>query len=191
MTPALRRSAINWRMLAGIPIAAAVVHILATLIATSDTSNAAYRRLLPKLGVNKMQVLTPVVHGQQPLPFLGAEARYAMCRFDTSKGPVKVSAVLPEIGWTMGIYRPDGTTVYLASAAPGKSNEVSVTIIQSEDRFLGLGNVGHKDVLQRESRLSITARDGVIVVRAPDKGFAYRAETEQVLSRAGCSSAAY
>ena len=102
-----------------------------------------------------------------------------------------VSAVLPEIGWTMGIYRPDGTTVYLASAAAGKSNEVSVTIIQSEDRFLGLGNVGHKDVLQRESRLSITARDGVIVVRAPDKGFAYRAETEQVLSRAGCSSAAY
>lgn len=188
---ALRRRAINWRMLAGIPIAAAVVHILATLMAMGDTSNAAYRRLLPKLEANKMQVLAPVVHGQQPLPFLSADARYAMCRFDTSKGPVRVSAVLPDIGWTLGIYRPDGTTVYLASAAPGKSNEISATIIQSDDRFLGLGNVGRKDAVLRESRLSITARDGVIVVRAPDKGLAYRTETEQVLARAVCSSASY
>ena len=189
--PALRQGAINWRMIAAIPVAAAAVNILATFIAMGDTSNTAYSRLAPKLDVNKMQLLAPVVHGQQPIPFLGADARYAMCRFDTSKGPVTVSAVLPDIGWTLGIYRPDGTTAYLATSAPGKTNDVSVTSVQSEDRFLGLVNAGRKEPVQRESRLSITARDGVIVVRAPDKGLAYRTEIEKVLARAQCSAAPY
>jgi uncharacterized membrane protein len=177
--------------LMSIPLAAAAVHIVAALMAMNDTANSAYRRLSPGLELHKMVMLQPVTKGHQPIPYMTADARYAMCRFDTSKGPVSVNAVLPDLGWTLGIYRPNGATVYFATAAPGKLNDVSITIVPSEDKFLGLPSLTKKDRAAPESRFSITAREGLIVVRAPEKGLAYRAETEKDLARAACSAHAY
>lgn len=174
-----------------VPVAAAVVHILATLHAMNDTSSSAYRRLAPGLDLNTMKILPAVEHGRQPIPFMTADARYALCRFDTSKGPVTVNAVLPDLGWTLGIYRPNGATAYFATAAPGKLNDISLTIVPSDDRFLGLGSSTRKEPALPESRLSIAAREGLIVVRAPEKGTAYRAEADIDLARARCSAQSY
>ena len=191
MRKRLRVSRINGFALLAIPIAAAVVHIVATLLAMNDTGNSAYHRLAPSLDVNKMKILAPVGQGHQPIPLMTGDARYAICRFDTSKGPVTVTAVLPDLGWTIGVYRTNGATVYFATAAPGKLNDIAVTIVPSDDRFLGLANAARKDPAIAESRLSIAAREGLIVVRAPEKGLAYRAETDKDLARAQCSAQAY
>ena len=189
--------AMNWRYLAALPFAAIAIHIVTTLIAMGDTSRSAYHRLAPALGLNVMQMLKPIGPGHQPLPFMSPDARYAMCRFDTSKGPVAVSAVLPDQGWNLGVYRADGTSAYFAAAAPGKNTDVALTIVPVEDRFLGL---------TREARLEanavqvpsaaqpaflVAAREGLVVVRAPDKGLAYRTEVEAVLAKAGCTAKTY
>ena len=191
MKLALKSPRIKWMSLAALPVATGVVHIIATLLAMNTTAGSAYRRLVPGLELNSMKILPPVSQGHQPAPFMTTDARYAMCRFDTAKGPVTVSAVLPDLGWTMGIYRPDGATAYFATAAPGKLNDISVTIVPSDDRFIGLSASERKDAAVPESRLSIAAREGLIVVRAPEKGLAYRAETEKDLARAACSAKAY
>lgn len=186
-----RRPRFNLQALLAIPVAAAALHIIATLFAMNDTANSAYHRLAPSLEINKMKVIAPVAQGHQPVPFMTADARYAMCRFDTSKGPVLVNAVLPDLGWTLGIYRPNGATAYFATAAPGKINDIAVTIVPSDDRFLGLAKSGRKDTGLPESRLSIAAREGLIVVRAPEKGLAYQAETAKDLARAACAAQSY
>ena len=126
------------------------------------------------------------------LPFLTTDARYSLCRFSTAKGPMTVTAVLPDLGWTLGIYHPDGTTAYFAAAASGHPTNVVLKIVPGDDRFLGLSAqaIG-KATPQNVAQLNITARDGLIVVRAPDKGAPYRPGDEVVLSKASCVAEAF
>ena len=187
----------NWRYALAIPFAALAIHIVTTLISMTDTSRSAYRRLTPGLGANVMKMLEPIGPGHQPIPFMSSDARYAMCRFDTAKGPVAVSAVLPDQGWNLGIYRADGSSAYFAAAAPGKTTDVVLTIVPVEDRFLGLTKEARLEATQTQSpaqaqpALLVTAREGLIVVRGPDKGLSYRAETEAILARAACTAKSY
>ena len=109
--------AFEWRYLLLLPVAAAIVHLIATFMAMSDTRNSAYQRLSAALPLNTMKLLPAVVPGQQSLPFLSPDARYAMCRYSSAKGPIDVKAVLPDLGWTLGVYSVDGTTAYFAAGA--------------------------------------------------------------------------
>ena len=182
----------QWRYLLLLPLASAIVHLIATFMAMSDTRHSAFALLADKLPLNKMTVLPPVTPGQQPLPYLSSDARYSMCRFSTAKGPMTVSSVLPDIGWTIGIYRPDGTTAYFAAAAAGHPTSISLTIVPGEDRFLGLSQqaIG-KAAPQQAPQLIVSAREGLVVVRAPDKGAAYSQGDDAALSRSSCVASSF
>jgi uncharacterized membrane protein len=186
-----RERPMMWRYWAAIPIAIVVVHIVTSVLAMSDTSQSAYRRLGPQLPINKMELLSQVGPGHQPLPYMAPDFRYAACRFDASKGPVGVSAVLPDAGWSLAIYRPDGSSAYFATTQAGKSTDIAVTIVPSEDRFFGVPKGAPGTGPAIEPRLSVTAREGLIVFRAPDKGLSYGAEAEAGLAHASCTVQAY
>lgn len=187
-----RESPMIWRYWLAVPAAVAVVHIVTTLWATADTSKSAYRQLAPQLPVNKMQVMAPVEPGRQYLPFMAPDFRYAICRFDASKGPVNLSMRLPDLGWSAAVYRADGSSAYFATTQPGRITDVSVTIVPSEDRFFGIAKApAHGSGAAAEPRLSVTAREGLIVVRAPDKGLSYKADMDAGLARASCTPQAY
>ena len=66
-------------------VAVAILHILATLAAPHFASAPAVARLAEALPLNSMKVLPPVGRSSQPVPYLAPDARYAMCRFDTTK----------------------------------------------------------------------------------------------------------
>ena len=178
------------RNLALIPVGAAVVHLAATFAAMTDTRFSAYARL-SSLPANTMTPLPAITPGRQPLPFLSADARYSICRFESKNGPITVHAVLPDAGWTLGIYQSDGTSAYFATAATGKPAAISLTIIPGEDRFLGLTPQALGGVASSEAPQTVTAKKGLIVVRAPDKGPSYTTEAGQGLAGASCSQKAY
>ncbi|MGQ0456656.1 MAG: DUF1254 domain-containing protein [Hyphomicrobium sp.] len=173
------------------PIAAAIAHILATFAAVGDTQAAAFARLTALLKTNAMTVLDPVAPNRQPLPFLSPDARYAMCLFTTGPGPVRVEATLPDAGWTLGVFRQDGSSAYFAAAAPGRETAISLTIIPDDDRFLGMTPQALGQSIDVALKLTVAARDGVVVLRAPDGGAATRAAAEPYLAKASCASAAY
>ena len=191
MRPRAENRLMNWRVLAAIPAAAGVVHIAATLIGMNDTANSAYTLLKPTLPVNKMAVLPPITPGHQPLPFLSPDARYAICHFDTANGPVAVNAKLPDHGWTLGIINPDGSSAYFAAASPGRATAITLTIVPADDRFMGLTPEAKGIINAGQAPLSVAAREGLIVVRAPDRGMAYRAESEEGLAQASCGPKSY
>ena len=180
-------SRINWRFLIILPVAAGIVHLFATFIAMADTRGSAYTRLKASLPANQMTMLQPITPGHQPLPFLGPDARYSICRFETKLGPVAVRAVLPDSGWTLGIYRADGSSVYFAAASPGRVTNIALSIVPADDRFLGLTPQALGKPAANAPDLSVAAKRGLVVVRAPDKGQAYAGEIEAVLAKAGCS----
>ena len=182
---------ITWRALAMVPVGAAIVHLVATFVAMADSRNSAYTHLKKSLPVNKMQLLDQVAPGHQPLPYLSSDARYSVCRFDTKLGPVAVRAILPDIGWTLGIYNPDGSNAYFATTAAGQPSTIVLSIVPNDNRFLGLTPQALGKVATADPQLVVSAKRGLIVVRAPDKGQVYRAEAEAGLTKASCTQAAY
>lgn len=187
---------LTWHYVAAAVITVGILHICSVFAAPEMATATAYHRLEATLPVNKMVVLPPVTPSTQPLPFLTADGRYAMCRFQTSKGPVAITAVLPERGWTLALHSPDGENFYTATAQPGSRTEISLLLVPTEERFLDLGlELGNAPATHQEPQegeaLKLPAREGVVVLRAPDRGMAYRARMEGLLKRAECSQKSF
>ncbi len=178
----------NWQLIIAAPIAAGILHICATLAAPYLTAASAFSRLAPALPVNKMQVLHPISPGTEPLPFLSPHARYAMCRFDSSGGPVSVTATLPpDPGWMLAVISPQGDNVYAAASTPGRETPITLVLVPSENHFLGVTPEARGIARDAQPPAVIAATRGIVVVRGPDKGIAYRGEVERDLRKAACS----
>lgn len=172
-------------------LAATILHVLTTLAAPRLAPAPAYSRLAGALPANSMQVLPPIAPGMQPLPFMGADARYAICRFDATRGAVTITASLLGAGWSLSLYSEKGDSIYTSVAQPGRRTDVNLQISTVDDRFTGLTpEASGLDVTRDNSSLSISAKRGLAVLRAPDQGLAYGALNEVALKRSACTAAA-
>ena len=175
------------RMLAAAACAMAVLHILATLAAPQFAPARAFNRLTAGVPVHKMTLLAPVTPASQKLPFMSADALYAVCPFDTKSGQIAVTAKLPAPGWALALYTPEGENFYVAVAQPGRATDVSVLLIAADDRFLGLTPQARGLSPRDAAQLKLPADKGFALVRAPDLGQAYRQQTLAALREARCS----
>jgi len=179
----------NWQLILAAPVGAGILHICATLAAPYLTADSAYARLAPALPVNKMQVLGEITPGSEPLPFLSPDARYALCRFDTSAGPVTVTATLPpDPGWMLAVMSPQGDNLYASASTPGRTTPIALALVPSEDHFLGVTPEARGITRDADPPVALAAKHGIIVVHAPDRGISYRRDTEASLRLARCSA---
>jgi uncharacterized membrane protein len=175
----------RWTFLLGCLCSAGVAHIVTIFALPVIGSTSAYERLKPQLPVNAMAVLPPAAPGTTHIPFLSPDMRYAMCRYDISSGPVAVSAVLPEAGWSLAIHAPDGENFYLVPGQDQRRTEIAFTITRTSERSLiATPGVRRSDV--DATQVTSPRADGLVVLRAPVRGTAYRAETEAILKAASC-----
>lgn len=175
----------DWHLLAVFLIVAGIVHIGATFLVANDTRGSAYTRLAVAFPKNKMTIADVVTPKLQPLPFLAPDARYAFCPFETADGTMHVHALLPDLGWTVGVYAPDGTNLYFAAASADRETTIDLSIAPSDDRFLGLPDSSASTSVDPQQIIS--AARGLIVVRAPDKGEPYRSDELTALAKASCT----
>ncbi len=171
-------------------VAVAILHILATLAAPHLATAPAVARLADRLPLNAMTILPPVARGAQPLPYLAPDARYAMCRFDTTRNAVSLAATLPEVGWSLAIYTPAGENIYAATGQPGQTTTAAIRLVPSGDQFTGLTPESRGLAPAPQQQLVFAIRSGIAVVRAPERGDSYRAATEAGLALASCGVAA-
>lgn len=190
MTIIDRMRRLNWRLIAAAFLAIGILHICATLAAPNLMRTSAYERLAPLLPANRMHLLAPSAPNKQPLPFMGPDMRYAMCRFDASNGPVILSASLPDRGWSLTLYAPEGDAIYAATGHAGRPSEITLHLVSTDERFTGLTPEARGQPQTTAPALILTAREGVAVVRAPDRGSAYSAQIEHDIGRARCSAVA-
>lgn len=174
---------IDWRLLVIFLLAAAIVHIAATFAAVNKQQGTAYARIARLLPHNAMTIADPVSPQQELLPYLAPDARYAFCPFDTDNTSMRVHALLPDLGWTVGVYAPDGTSLYFAAASADRETTINLSIIPADDRFLGLSSEVRQSA---DADQTIAAKKGFIVVRAPDRGAPYREKTKSILEKASC-----
>lgn len=169
-------------------VAGGIIHIVTTFAIPMLGVGSAFNRVRDQLAVNRMVILPAQAPGQHALPFLSPDMRYAMCRYDVSAGAVEVRAVLPELGWSLGIYTPQGDNFYAVPGLEAKRTEVVFTILPASDRLVNLApGVRKADV--DATQVTSPQRDGLVVVRAPIKGAAFTASVEAALRGATCQAA--
>jgi uncharacterized membrane protein len=182
----------NWQLIIAAPVAAGILHICATLAAPYLTAASAYSRLAPGLPVNRMQLVNVAAPGAEPLPFMSPDARYAMCSFDTSGGPVTVASTLPpDLGWSLSVVTPQGDNIYATASVPSRPTPVSIVLVPSEEAFLGVTPEARGIARDVQPPTPFSATRGIVVVRGPDKGFSYERHVEAVLKDARCTARSF
>lgn len=178
-----RITSINVPLAAAAVFASGILHILATLATPMLTPTSAYGRLAGDLPENSMELLPDITPDTQPLPFMSSDARYAMCRFDTTDGAVSITAVLPDPGWVLALYSPAGDNFFTSVAGPGRRPEVSLLIVPGESAWRP---AVQPDANLEGTALTLHANEGLAVLRAPDRGEAYSTRALAQLKRAKC-----
>jgi uncharacterized membrane protein len=178
----------NWRLVAAALVAIGILHIVATLAAPELTVSRAVERLGRDLPLNAMQILPPLTPATQRLPFMSPDARYAVCRFDTSEGAVALLASLPGPGWVLALYSAEGDNFFASVARPERRSDISLLLVPSDERDGGLVADPRRTAKQEQGDvLTIAAQSGLALIRAPDQGEAYRERNLAELKRARCA----
>ena len=178
------------QQLAAAFVAMAILHILVTLTTPYVIGTTAYASLTPILPLNEVKILPAVTPSQQHLRFLSPDSRYAMCRYDTRQGPVTVHANLSGLAWTLTVHSLDGDNIYVAEGAEDRETKISLQLLPSESRFMGLTPESLGFASLNDSIQSIETKRGIVVVRAPEKGTTYERQTLLKLLESECSQSA-
>lgn len=177
---------VGWRTAVGALLLAGIIHIGATLAIPHVGPGTAFTRLGAMLPVNRLVVLPPIAPGKQPLPFMTPDALYAMCRYDLSSDSLAVTVMMADAAWTLSLHTPQGDNFYVMPAQTQRRAEVSLTLVPGIDRLGELVAVPRR-VTAQETQIASPSWQGLVVVRAPMRGLAWRAETEAALARASCT----
>lgn len=180
----LRR--LSWQTALLALVSGGIIHIVATIVLPHLATANGVQRLSAGLPANAMRVMPPAHAEAQPLPFMGPDTRIAVCRYDVSDGPIAVSAVLPDKGWSLAIYSAQGDNFYVVPAQDYRRSELAFQLIPQGERFLGMFNLGSRGFETSASQITVPSPQGLIIVRAPMRGRAYQSETESYLARAHC-----
>ena len=180
-----RRVRIHWLWLAAALLTGLLLHI-ATVLTVSFAMP--HRGMLEanKLGpVNTLKVLPAATPGGLPLPFMTADSRYAVCRFDTRKGPVAIHASLGDDDWTIALYSPAGDNVYVVSGADLDRREIELLLTTDQD---GVGQAlsTAKDAAAASVSVGLSNHTGLALISAPVPSPAYANQTERLLTQATC-----
>jgi uncharacterized membrane protein len=182
---------IHWRTAIGAVLLGGILHVGATLAVPLTGPGAAFQRLRELLPANAMVVVAPIMPGKQVLPFLPAHAYYGICRYSLAGEPITVSTPLADLGWTLSLHTPHGDNFYVMPGQSSRSTDVSVVIVPAAERSGDLiPAAGRRAPALTEDQIASPTDEGLIVIRAPLKGLAWKAEAEAILSRAKCTSGA-
>jgi uncharacterized membrane protein len=179
-------SEVGWRTVIGAALLGGIIHIITTLAVPFISSATAFAKLRDTLPVNRMVILPPPAPGKQPLPFLTPDALYAICRYDVSVDSLAVTAAVIHAGWTLSMHTPQGDNFYVMPAQQLRGGGVSLLLVPGAERLSEFASTPRR-VSGTESQIPSPTWEGLVIVRAPLKGLAWRAEAEAALRRATCS----
>jgi len=66
-----------------------------------------------------------------------------------------------------------------------RRTEIAVLILPPGDRFVGV--LPEARLAAGFAQVSMPSADGIVLIRAPDKGIAYRAQVDAELAKASCA----
>jgi uncharacterized membrane protein len=179
---------IHWRTAIGALLLAGIVHVTATLAVPLLGPGMAYQKLRELLPANTMVVVPPLRPGKQLLPFLMPDAYYGICRYSLADGPITVTAPLTDLGWTLSLHTPHGDNFYVIPGQQQRTTDLSLVVVPAAEKSGDLiPAVTRRAPAASEDQIASPSEEGLIIIRAPLKGLAWKGEAEATLARAKCT----
>ena len=161
-----------------------VVHLVTILLLPGAATQDAYARLTPMAPVNTMAPIPPPAPDRAILPFMDPAFAAAVCRYDLSGGPLKLTAPVSQGYTSVSFYARNGVAYYAINdrAAGRRTIELDLMTTQQHNDLPEEEDVTAADRLIVESP-SLT---GLIIVRAlaPEPGL--MAKAREALAAAQC-----
>jgi uncharacterized membrane protein len=112
------------------------------------------------------------------------DALYAFCRYDITFDSLRVVTALAEPGWTLSLHTSHGDNFYVMPAQTGRADVSFVIVPGGADRLPEAP--ASRRISGGDTQVASPELEGVVMVRAPLKGLAWRSETEAALARTSC-----
>ena len=104
-------------------------------------------------------------------------------------GSVAVNVALPDAGWMLALYSLEGDNFYYVVGQSGRRTSLSLLLVPPSEQLVGTpaeaqttGPAGPAG-----APVTVSTRQGLLLVRAPERGTAYRQEVEAELKKARCT----
>ena len=162
-------------------VLAGLIHIAAVLALPALAPKNAWARLVPLGEPNAMILLPAASPGNQVMPMMGPDIRYAMCRFDLKHGPVRIRAGVPNDLWLIALYTPDGDNFYTVQGADMRRAQIDL-IVAKEDQEVAEAGVDAPEEAEDVVVVKSPVDEGVAMIRAPLSGDSRAASVEAALA---------
>ena len=166
-------------------VLAGLIHIAAVLALPALAPKNAWARLVPLGEPNDMILLPAASPGNQVMPMMGPDIRYAMCRFDLKQGPVRIRAGVPNDLWLIALYTPDGDNFYTVQGADMRRAQIDL-IVAKEDQEVAEAGVDAPEEAEDVVVVKSPVDEGIAMIRAPLSGGSRAASVETALQASHC-----
>lgn len=167
-------------------VLSAFIHVAAVLSLPHLAPKDAWARINALTEPNRMMVLPPASAAQQSIPLMAPDVRYAICRFDLSNGPVRLSLHDLDDLWSITFYTSDAENFYAITGRELKRKNIEIIVSPENEAGIKVGS-SLLDAIEDLVVVDSPVREGVAVVRAPLLGQSYADRTERALQRSACS----
>jgi len=159
-------------------VLAGLIHIAAVLALPSLAPKNAWERLVTLGPINTMIQLPALATGQEIMPMMAPDVRYAFCRFDLAQGPVRLKGAVPNDLWMIAFYTPEGDNFYTVSGVDMKSAQLDLVIAKADQPVAEAG-VDAPEESDEVFVVKSPVEQGIAMIRAPlsDPRHARSAET--------------
>ena len=164
---------------------AGLVHIGSLLGVPRMATAGPYERLAPIGADGRFVVLPDQGDGVDVLPFRDPAFVTAACRFDVSRGPVRVRAVLPTTYGALAVHNRTGQPFYALTDKAATRGTVEVTIFSPDD----VAAAEVEDPVEGRPQLRIVSPTptGFILVRLFATGPSARPGLRDLAAKAECA----
>ncbi len=137
-----------------------IIHIAIVFMVPYFASNDAWSRVQNMAVEARFHVLPPPLPENETLPRLDPRMAHAICRFDLTKGAVRISALVPSEFWSVAIFDRRGRNIFSLNDGSTDRDRLDLILITPVQMAL----------LRQDAPSSLET--AIIVDRALDVGFA-------------------
>ncbi len=166
-------------------VLAALIHIVAVLSLPVLAPQTAWNRLLPLGPANTIVMLPEPTPKQATFPMMAPDIRYAFCRYDLSKGPIRLSTTLQNRLLMIALYTPEGKNFYAVTGADTSRPKLTLVIATADQNVIEESLDAPEDADKVAVVRAPTDR-GIALIRAPLTGPSFSGRAETALKKTTC-----
>jgi uncharacterized membrane protein len=170
-------------ILAGV-ILGGVVHLVSVLALPRIATQDAYSRLTPLTTVNAVTALPPPDPGKAPMPYLDPAFAMAVCRYDLSRGPIKLAVPVSQAYTSVSFYTRSEIAYYAINDRSAGRKVIELDLMTQEQH----AELPEDEDVTAADRLIIDSPSttGLIILKALAPEPSLMAQAHATLASANC-----